>query len=201
MNVTSLNASALSPYAAPLLDQRSEDSALPLTSILATPPLDLSGIDMAALQAESQRGLNAQKAQERLDQQQAELGQALLTGLARQGTALSQRVSFSMGADGGLSVTGAPSDVDKLRSVFQRDTSQPRLQDRLRDMLDSTLALSTSVQSSNARPMAGRSAGSASNVMALYGQLTPRQEEAAATLTLSAQGSSLSYPGMFSSKA
>lgn len=192
MNVTPLNSSALSQYTTSLLDQRSQDTASPLSSVLAAPPLDLSGIDMEAILAKSQHG---QRLQHRLDREQADLGKALLAELAQQGLPLSQEVSFSVGADGALSVTGASSDVDRVRSLFERDTSQPSLHDRLSDLLQNTQALSTA-QTSNTSSMASRYA-SASNVMALY----RHQDDTFAKLTLSAQGSSLSYVGMFSSKA
>ncbi len=201
MNVTFLNASALSQYATSLLDQRSEEAASPLSSILATPPLDLSGIDMQAIQAESQHGLKGQMTQQRLGRQQAELGKALLAGLAGQGTALSQEISFSVGTDGVLSVTGTTADVEKVQSFFNRDTTQPSLHDRLSGLLQSTQTLSTTAQTSNATAMAAKYAGSGSNVTALYSQLMTYQGDASARLTVSAQGSSLSYAGMFNSMA
>ncbi len=201
MNVIPLGVSPLTQSTTSLLDPGTGEAGSTLASVLAPPPLDLSAIDMRTKLAEGQHNLKAQLAQQRLDQQQAALGKQLLAGLAKQGLQLSQDVSFSIGADGALSVTGTTADVDKVQSFFKRDTSQPSLHDQLSDVLQGTQAVSATAQTSNAISMAARYAGSATNVMALYNQFMSYKDDTSAKLTLSAHGSSLSYAGMFSSQA
>lgn len=201
MNITSLSPLALPKHASSLLDKGTDETGPTLNAVLSAPPLDLSGIDIQARLAEPPHSLKSQLAHQRLAHQQAALGQQALAGLARQGIQLSKDVSFSLDAKGALAVTGTTTDVDKVQAFFKHDTTRPSIHDQLSDVLEAAQALSKTAQTNNVISMAARYAGSATSVMSLYNQLMPQQVENSAQLTLSTQGSSLSYAGMFNSKA
>ena len=196
MDINSLNsAPALSQYATALLAKQQQQQAAgssgaaqvadPLTSRLTAARTDFKSAT----------------AQHNLDKQQAALGQELANGLAKVGLKVGAEVSFSVGADGSVSVDGSDADKATVQDYLKSDTSSPSLQSRIGSVLQAAQALSATTQQTNAISLAARYGGPSTNVMAMYTQFMGHTDTTPATLNFSGTASSLSYPGALDSQA
>lgn len=140
-------------------------------------------------------------AQQKLEQRQAALGGDLRSAMAKAGVTLQGSIELSVGSDGNLKVAGSDKDTAAAIAFLKADSSKPSLASRVTSLAADANALSTSLQQSAAISQAARYAGRGGNVMSLYGSLLKQQDASSAVLTLSSSGTSLSYPGVLTSKA
>ena len=197
MDISSLNsASATSQYVSSLLSQQQQQSSTTGADAGTTSTDSL----LSQLTA-SPADLKTQLAQEQLGSQQAALGEQLSKGLAASGVTLSGDVSFSLDANGNVTVDGSAADQSAVQSWFQQDTSKPSLESQIGSALKSAQTLSQTTQQDNAISMAARYAGPSSNLMSLYQQFMGSVQAPSPVMTLSGATSTLTYPGALNSQA
>lgn len=136
-----------------------------------------------------------------LDKQQAALATDLRTALASAKVKLSGPVEFSVSADGVVAVKGAEADKAAVSALLKADTARPGFSARIATQARDALTLSATIQQRAAISQAARYAGNSGGVMSLYTSLMQQSGTSTAVFTVSASGSSLTYPGALAAKA
>ena len=140
-------------------------------------------------------------ARQELDKQQQAIAKEFNAALAKAGTPLKGDVSFGIGSDGHLTISGSDTDKASIKAALKADKSNPSLASRIGTLAQRAATLETGVRQSAAISQAARYAGHATNVLALYNSLMQQQGSASAVFTLSDKGGALSYRGMVDSTA
>ncbi|QHI97511.1 hypothetical protein GT347_05630 [Xylophilus rhododendri] len=146
-------------------------------------------------------GYQSSVAQGGLDRQQNALASELRAALAKTGVELGGAVSFGVSSAGKLVVSGSDADKAKVNSFLSADSSKPGFSSRLASLTSAAESLSGTIKQSAAISQAARYASGPSGLLSLYATLSKQQDATAASFTLSATGSSLTYAGVLTSKA
>lgn len=137
-----------------------------------------------------------------LDKQQATLASDLRAAMGRANVKLSGPVEFSVSSNGAVSVNGSAADKAAVTAFLKADTSRPSFSTRIATQARDALELSATIQQRAAISQAARYAGSSGGVMSMYTSLMQQSSaSSAAVFTVSANASSLTYPGSLATKA
>lgn len=136
-----------------------------------------------------------------LETSQQALGAELRAALAKAGVKLQGRVEFTVKADGSVGSTGSEADKAAVKGFLASDTSKPSFANRIATQAQEALKLSATIQQGAAISQAARLSKSSGGVMALYNTLMQQTPTASAVFSVSAAGSSLTYPGSLSANA
>ena len=135
-----------------------------------------------------------------LDTAQKALATELRAAMAKAGVKLGGAVEFSVKSDGTVETKGSDADKAAVKAFLAADTGKPSFATRIATQAQEALKLSASIQQSAAISQAARLAKSPGGVMSLYNSLL-QSAETRATFSVSASGSSLTYPGSLSANA
>jgi hypothetical protein len=194
MNFTALGSgAAMSAYASSLLSSRSDTGSSGTSA--ATPASTALKAAAAAALDKASHTFKATSAQHSLEQKETALAGDLRSALSASGVKLSGSVEFSIGSDGTLAMTGSDADKQAVGKFLKSDKSQPSFTSRVTTLAGQADALSATIRQNAAISQAARYAGGPSGVMSLYSTLMQQQDSTPAVFTLSASGSSLTYPG------
>ena len=136
-----------------------------------------------------------------LETTQQALGGELRAALAKAGVKLGAAVEFIVKSDGTVQTQGSEADKAAVKAFLASDTRQPSFAKRIAGQAQEALKLSASIQQSAAISQAAKLAKSPGGVMQLYSQLMQQSSTASVTFSVSASGSTLSYPGALSTNA
>lgn len=189
---------ALSSYASTLLSAQTNSGTT--TSSSSASSAALKAAADAALSRASHM-FKATRDQDALTQKETALASDLRTAMSKAGVTLSGSVEFSVGSDGTLAVSGSDADKQAVNGFLKSDKSQPSFASRVSTLASQADALSSTIRQNAAIFQAARYAGSSSGVMQLYSTFLQQQDQSPAVFTLSASGSSLTYPGVLASAA
>jgi hypothetical protein len=136
-----------------------------------------------------------------LETAQKMLATDLRAAMAKAGVKLGGAVEFTVKSDGTVETKGTDADKAAVKAFFAADTSQPSFAKRIASQAQDALKLSSTIQQSAAISQAAQLAKSPGGVMSLYNSLMQQSASASVTFSVSAAGSSLTYPGSLSTNA
>jgi hypothetical protein len=155
----------------------------------------------AALQAAGSSP-QAAVAEHGLDKQQTALARDLRAALTQAGVKLTGAIEYAVASDGSVSMKGSDADKTAMTAFLKADTSKPSFAMRIATQARDALKLSATIQQHAAISQAARYGGKAGGgVMSLYTSLMQQSGSGPAVFSLSADGSSLTYPGSLAAKA
>ncbi|QBK03639.1 hypothetical protein DW355_01620 [Hylemonella gracilis] len=127
----------------------------------------------------------------------ADLRAALTKALAK----LSEPVQFSVNSKGEVEVKGNDKDKAAVQAVLKADTSDPSLANRIATQASDAMQISTQIQQSAAISQAAKSSKTPDGVISLYQSLMQQTAATSVVFSVSADSSSLTYPGSLKVKA
>lgn len=136
-----------------------------------------------------------------LDKAQSALAADLRAALNKALTKLSEPVQFSVNSKGEVEVKGNEKDKAAVQAVLKADTSDPSLATRIATQASDAMALSTQIQQSAAISQAAKSSKTSDGVISLYQSLMQQTASTSVVFSVSADSSSLTYPGSLKAKA
>ncbi|NCT82013.1 MAG: hypothetical protein GXC94_02625 [Comamonadaceae bacterium] len=189
--VYSINNSLLSYLSAPGADA----AAAQPKSAGKTAALPQAALERAAGTAKSAG------AARNLESAQKALAADLRAALDKAGVKLGGAVEFTVKSDGGVELKGSEADRAAVKAFLSADRSQPGFAARIANQARDALKLSTTIQQSAAISQAARLAKSTGGVMSLYASLMQQTGATSVVYSVSANASSLTYPGSLAAKA
>lgn len=157
-------------------------------------------ISLAAMQRVSGTPKNASAIQTLEDRQKA-LSADLRATMSKAGVKLTGSIEFTVKSDGSVDLKGSDADKAATQAFLKADASRPSFATRIATQAKEALQLSTTLQQSAAISQAAKAARSAGGVMALYTSLMQQAGTSSVVFSVSATGSSLSYPGALAARA
>jgi hypothetical protein len=124
-----------------------------------------------------------------LDKAQSALAADLRAALTKALAKLSEPVQFSVNSKGEVEVKGNEKDKAAVQAVLKADTSDPSLATRIATQASDAMQVSTQIQQS------------ADGVISLYQSLMQQTASTSVVFSVSADSSSLTYPGSLKVKA
>lgn len=159
-----------------------------------------AAISPAAMQRVSGTPKNASAIQTLEDRQKA-LSADLRAAMGKAGVKLTGSIEFTVKSDGSVDLKGSDADKAATQAFLKADASRPSFANRIATQAKEALQLSTTLQQSAAISQAAKAARSAGGVMALYTSLMQQASTSSVVFSVSATGSSLSYPGSLAARA
>lgn len=159
-----------------------------------------AAISPAAMQRASGTPKNASAIQA-LENRQKALSADLRAAMDKAGVKLTGSIEFTVKSDGSVDLKGSDADKAAAQAFLKADTSRPTFANRIATQAKEALQLSTTLQQSAAISQAAKAARSAGGVMALYTSLIQQAGTSSVVFSVSATGSSLSYPGSLAARA
>lgn len=159
-----------------------------------------AAISPAAMQRVSGTPKNANAIQT-LEDRQKDLSADLRAAMGKAGVKLTGSIEFTVKSDGSVDLKGSDADKAATQAFLKADTSRPSFANRIATQAKEALQLSTTLQQSAAISQAAKAARSAGGVMALYTSLMQQAGTSSVVFSVSATGSSLSYPGALAARA
>jgi hypothetical protein len=196
--VTSVNSSLLNYLSAQGLDSAAANALTAQSTSTAAgtvPALPQQALQRAAGMAK------AASAVQSLDTAQKALASDLRAAMGKAGVKLTGPIEFSVKADGSVDIKGSDADVAATKAFLKADTSQPSFATRIATQARDAMKLSTSIQQSAAISQAAKLSKTPGGVMSLYTSLMQQASSTSVVFSVSATGSSLSYPGSLSTNA
>jgi hypothetical protein len=136
-----------------------------------------------------------------LDKAQSALAADLRAALTKALAKLSEPVQFSVNSKGEVEVKGNDKDKAAVQAVLKADTSDPSLASRIATQASDAMQVSTQIQQSAAISQAARMSKTPDGVIALYQSLMQQTASTSVVFSVSADSSSLTYPGSLKAKA
>ena len=136
-----------------------------------------------------------------LDKAQSALAADLRAALTKALAKLSEPVQFSVNSKGEVEVKGNDKDKAAVQAVLKADTSDPSLASRIATQASDAMQLSTQIQQSAAISQAAKLSKTADGVISLYQSLMQQTASTSVVFSVSADSSSLTYPGSLKAKA
>ncbi len=159
-----------------------------------------AAISPAAMQRVSGTPKNANAIQT-LEDRQKVLSADLRAAMGKASVKLTGPIEFTVKSDGSVDLKGSDADKAATQAFLKADTSRPSFANRIATQAKDALQLSTTLQQSAAISQAAKAARSAGGVMALYTSLMQQAGTSSVVFSVSATGSSLSYPGALAARA
>jgi hypothetical protein len=160
-----------------------------------TPPLSQAALQRAAGTAKAASAVQA------LENGQKALATDLRAAMAKAGVKLGGAIEFSVKSDGSVNIKGSDADKAATQAFLKADPSQPGFASRIATQARDAMKLSTTIQQSAAISQAAKMAKSTGGVVSLYTSLMHQTTATHVTFSLSAGGSSLTYPGSLTANA
>jgi hypothetical protein len=136
-----------------------------------------------------------------LDKAQSALAADLRAALTKALAKLSEPVQFSVNSKGEVEVKGNEKDKAAVQAVLKADTSDPSLATRIATQASDAMQVSTQIQQSAAISQAARMSKTPDGVISLYQSLMQQTASTSVVFSVSADSSSLTYPGSLKVKA
>jgi hypothetical protein len=136
-----------------------------------------------------------------LDKAQSALAADLRAALTKALAKLSEPVQFSVNSKGEVEVKGNDKDKAAVQAVLKADTSDPSLASRIATQASDAMQVSTQIQQSAAISQAARMSKTPDGVISLYQSLMQQTASTSVVFSVSADSSSLTYPGSLKVKA
>ena len=199
--VSGLNGSLLSYLSTQGLDASAKNGSAAgktktdKTDKTAPQPLPQAALHRAAGTAKSASAIQS------LESAQKTLAADLRAAMAKAGVQLTGPVEFSVKSDGSVDIKGSDSDKAAAKAFLKADTTQPSFASRIATQARDALKLSATIQQSAAISQAAKLAKSAGGVMALYTSLMQQTGPTSVVFSVSANSSSLTYPGSLATNA
>lgn len=163
-------------------------------------PASAAAISPTAMQRVSGTPKNASAIQTLEDRQKA-LSADLRAAMGKAGVKLTGSIEFTVKSNGSVDLKGSDADKAATQAFLKADASRPTFANRIATQAKEALQLSTTLQQSAAISQAAKAARSAGGVMALYTSLMQQAGTSSVVFSVSATGSSLSYPGSLAARA
>lgn len=191
--VTSINNSLLG-----YLSAQGQDSATANTRTAAK--ATAAGVPKAALDRAAGRA-GVVSAARSLEGRQTALATDLRAAMAKAGVKLTGAIEFAVKSDGSVEIKGSDADRAATKAFLSADTSQPSFATRIATQAKDALKLSANIQQSAAISQAAKLAKTSGGVMSLYTSMMQQTAAASVVFSVSANSSSLTYPGSLSANA
>jgi hypothetical protein len=136
-----------------------------------------------------------------LDAAQKALASDLRKAMSQAGVTLGGNVDFSLSSSGAVEIKGSDADTAAVKAFLKADTSKPGFVSRIAGQAKDAMKLSSTIQQSAAISQAARYGTSTGGVMALYNSLMQNAGATTVVFSVSADTSSLSYPGALATQA
>lgn len=137
-----------------------------------------------------------------LDKSQEALTADLRKAMETAGLTLKDEIQISVSTKGEVEVTGSEEDKAAIKEFLKNDKSEPGFAQRIAEQAEQAMQLSSLIQQSAAIMHAAMQAKTSGNVVALYTALMKQTQVAANIVyTVSANSSSLTYPGSLTAQA
>jgi transcriptional/translational regulatory protein YebC/TACO1 len=136
-----------------------------------------------------------------LDASQTALAGDLRAAMNKAGVKLAGSVDFSLATNGTVQIKGSDADQAAVKSFLKADTSQPSFVSRIAAQAKQAMSLSSTIQQSAAISQAAKFGSGSGDVMSLYTSLMQTTNTTTTVFSLSATGSSLTYPGSLKAQA
>ena len=186
--------------AAQTADPTSTDDPATAKSAVTTAKGQTPASMQAAIQREAVK-TKAAAATHALDTSQKALSSDLRAAMDKAGVKLAGTVDFSVSSEGAVQTKAADADKAAVKAFLNADTSHPSFATRIANQAQDALKLSSSIQQGAAISQAATYAKSSSGVVALYSSMMQRASGANVVFSVSAESSSLSYPGSLAADA
>lgn len=136
-----------------------------------------------------------------LDKAQSALAADLRAALNKALAKLSEPVQFSVNSKGEVEVKGNDKDKAAVQAALKADTSDPSLAKRIATQASDAMQVSTQIQQSAAISQAAKMSKTPDGVISLYQSLMKQTAATSVVFSVSADSSSLTYPGSLKVKA
>lgn len=136
-----------------------------------------------------------------LDKAQVALAADLRAALNKALVKLSEPVQFSVNSKGEVEIKGNEKDKAAVQAVLKADTSDPSLANRIATQASDAMQVSTQIQQSAAISQAAKMSKTPDGVISLYQSLMQQTAATSVVFSVSADSSSLTYPGSLKVKA
>lgn len=184
------------------LSSKTSDGAATGATTSQTAGLKAGAVTVSKAALERAAGMaKSATAAKALETSQKTLATELRAAMAKAGVKLGGAVEFTVKSDGTVQTKGSDADKAAVKAFFAADTSQPGFAKRIASQAQEALKLSGTIQQSAAISQAAQLAKSPGGVMSLYNSLMQQSTSASVTFSVSAAGSSLTYPGSLSANA
>lgn len=136
-----------------------------------------------------------------LETAQLALAADLRAALEKASAKLAESVQISVNSKGEVEVTGSDKDKAAVQAVLKADTSDPSLGTRIAKQANEALQLSATIQQTAAISQAATLSKTPAGVISLYQSLMQQTASTSVVFSVSAESSTLSYPGSLKAKA
>lgn len=136
-----------------------------------------------------------------LDKAQVALAADLRAALNKALAKLSEPVQFSVNSKGEVEIKGNEKDKAAVQAVLKADTSDPSLATRIATQASDAMQISTQIQQSAAISQAAKMSKTPDGVISLYQSLMQKTAATSVVFSVSADSSTLTYPGSLKVKA
>ncbi|MFT7774786.1 hypothetical protein [Roseateles sp.] len=136
-----------------------------------------------------------------LETAQQALATELRAAMAKAGVKLEGTMEFAVKSDGSVEFKGSDADRAAAKAFLKADTSQPSFASRIATQARDALKLSTTIQQNAAISQAAKLSKTSGGVMSLYTSLMQQTATTSVVFSVSANSSSLTYPGSLAAKA
>lgn len=160
-----------------------------------TPALPQAALDRAAGTVKSAAAARS------LETAQKALATELRAAMTKAGVKLAGTVEFAVKSDGSVEFKGSEADRAAAAAFLKGDTSQPNFATRIAHQARDAMKLSTTIQQNAAISQAAKLSKTSGGVMSLYTSLMQQSVTTSVVFSVSANSSSLTYPGSLAAKA
>src|SRR5690606_20337894 len=144
----------------------------------------------------------AATAAQALEKSQQALTADLRKAMEQAGVELEEEIQVTVSAKGEVEIAGSDEDKAAFKEFLKNDASIPGFAQRIAEQAEQAMQLSDLIQQSAAIMHAAMQAKTSGNVVALYTALMKQAQVAANIVyTISADSSSLTYPGSLAAQA
>jgi len=157
-------------------------------------------VSQAALQRAASAFKNATRVHALEDSQKA-LAKDLQGAMGSAGVKLAGCVDFSLSSNDTVEIKSSDADKAAVKAFLNADKSTPSFVNRIASQAKDAIQLSSTIQQHAAISQAAKFGGTSGGVTALYTSLMQHANATAAVFSVSANTSSLTYPGSLTAQA
>jgi len=192
--LSGLNSSLLS-YLSPQGQDSTTNNGNAAASKTGAPTISSAALQRAAGTTKSSTAVH------NLDTAQQKLATDLRAAMNKAGVHLTGAIDFSVKSDGSVDIKGSDADKAATQAFLKADTSQPSFANRIATQARDAMKLSATIQQSAAISQAAKLARTSGGVMSLYTSLMQQTAATSVVFSVSANSSSLTYPGSLATNA
>ncbi len=193
--LSGLNSSLLSYLSPQGQDSTATNNSGATASKTGSPTISSAAMQRAAATTKSATAAH------NLDVSQKKLATDLRAAMNKAGVHLTGAIDFSVKSDGSVDIKGSDADKAATQAFLKADTSQPSFANRIATQARDAMKLSATIQQSAAISQAAKLARTSGGVMSLYTSLMQQSASTSVVFSISANSSSLTYPGSLATNA